>query len=109
MRWPQFQKGGDIAEDAASTSLKGQSPSSRGHHGVEEQVSPIAPRTPLKIYEENEDGGTSQLPNRGSDASGPSRLGIDCGPVMPVPPRVVKKVKRKKKPQRLRKDREHAP
>ena len=27
---------------------KGQSPSSKGRHGVEEQVSPIAPRTPLK-------------------------------------------------------------
>ena len=25
------------------------SPSSRGHHGVEEQVSPIAPCTPLKL------------------------------------------------------------
>ncbi len=27
---------------------KKRSPSSRGHHGVEEQVSLIAPRTPLK-------------------------------------------------------------
>ncbi len=86
---------------------KGQSPSSEDHHGVEEQVSPIAPRTPLNIYEENGDGGTSQLPNEGSDAAGPSRLGTDCRPVMPVPLLVVMKAKWKQKSHHLRKDREH--
>ncbi len=30
------------------TTRRSPSPSSRGHHGVEEQVSPIAPRTPIK-------------------------------------------------------------
>ncbi len=44
------------------------------------------------IYEENGDGGMNQLPKKGSDAAGPSRPGTDCQPIMPVPPRVVKKV-----------------
>ncbi len=31
----------------STSHYEAQSPSSEGHHGVEEQVSPIAPRTPL--------------------------------------------------------------
>ncbi len=86
-----------------------QSPSSRGHHGVAEQVFPIAPRTLIKTYEENGDEGTSRLPNKGSDAAGPSGLGTDFRPVTPVPLWVVTEAKRKQRSHHhLRKDREHA-
>ena len=46
---------------------KGQSPSSRGLHGVEEQVSPIAPRTPLIFMRRAGIKEPNQLPNGGSD------------------------------------------
>ncbi len=63
---------------------------------------------PPNIYEENRDGGTNQLPNKGSDAAGPSRPGTDCRPVMPVPQRVVEKARKKQESHHLGKDREHA-
>ena len=70
---------------------QGQSPSSEGHPGVEEQTSPTAPRTPPTSYKKIGDEGTHQLFNKGSDTAGPSRPGTDCRPVMPVPLQVVKR------------------
>ncbi len=47
-RGPSSKREGMLLKIVPACPGKGRSPSSRGHHGVEEQVSPIGPRTPLK-------------------------------------------------------------
>ncbi len=87
---------------------KGQSPSSKGHHGVEEQVSPIAPRTPLKLMRRKGMEEQASCPPKD-----PTRLALQ-GQRLTVDPscqsrrRVVTKARRKQESHHLGKDREHA-
>ncbi len=71
---------------------RGQSPSSRGHHGVEEQVSPIAPRTPLIFMRRTGIKEQASCLIEDPTAAGPLGPGTDCQLVMLVSPRVVNKL-----------------